>query len=150
MTPAEKDTLADAPPSDRSAYRNLFIYNSADPDTMLGGLWVAEGITNNNLYSMVEILCVFTDDFNLRDDNQRLVGRDEQPLQPGNYYIVTTGRSPLRFGHNSAHSKWVPSLSPRKPLYFVRSRCHLDPGFNPFITLYVTGICDALSPAHQE
>jgi len=105
MTPTEEDPLAHLSPSDRSAYRNLFLYNSADRDTVLGGLWVAEGVTNNNLYSMVEILCVFTDDFNLRDDNERLVGRDEQQLQPGNYYIVTTCRSPLRFGHNSAHSK---------------------------------------------
>lgn len=65
---------------------------------MLGGLWVAEGITNTNLYSMVEILCDFTEAFDLQDDNQRLIQRDKQLLKPGNYYIATTGRFPPCFG----------------------------------------------------
>jgi len=37
---------------------------------------------------MVEIICVFTDTFDLRDNNEQLVKRDEKPLQPGNYFIV--------------------------------------------------------------
>jgi len=55
---------------------------------LLGGLWIAEGTTNANLYYMVEIICVFTDTFDLRDNNEQLVKRDEKPLQPGNYFIV--------------------------------------------------------------
>jgi len=31
-----------------------------------------------------------------------------------------------------------------KSLYFVHSRGHPEPGFNRFVTLYVTGIWDAL------
>ncbi|PUU75871.1 hypothetical protein B9Z19DRAFT_1089387 [Tuber borchii] len=78
-------------PVNRSAWRNTHIYASDDRDTALGGLWVAEGITNTYLYSMVEIFCIFTDTFGLQDDSGRLVGRDEQPLRPGNYYIITNG-----------------------------------------------------------
>lgn len=97
MTLVEQDTLF-APPPNRSAYRNLFIYTSHNRGTVLGGLWVAEGITNTNLYSMVEILCDFTEAFDLQDDSQRLIQRDKQLLKPGNYYIATTGRFPPCFG----------------------------------------------------
>jgi len=101
MTSADQDMFECAPPINRLAFRNLFIYDSNHRDTALGGLWVAEGITNTNLYSMVEIICIFTDTFVLEDENQRLVEKDEQPLQPGNYYIASDGKSPLRFGHRS-------------------------------------------------
>ena len=45
---------------------------------------------------MVEIICLLTDTFDLRDNNEQLVERDEKPLQPGNYFIVSNGRSLLR------------------------------------------------------
>jgi len=35
----------------------------ATTDTLLGGLWISEGIANANLYSVVEIICIFTDTF---------------------------------------------------------------------------------------
>ena len=87
------------PPANRAAGRDTFIYDSNHRDTLLGGFWTAEGITNANLYCMVEIICLFTDTFDLRDNNERLVERDEKPLQPGNYFIVSNGRSLLRFLH---------------------------------------------------
>ncbi|KAG0128371.1 hypothetical protein HOY82DRAFT_489232 [Tuber indicum] len=79
------------PPNDRSAWRNAFIYASDNRSTILGGLWTAEGITNANLYSMIGIFCLFSDTFDLHDESEQLVERDLQPLQPGNYYIVTEG-----------------------------------------------------------
>jgi len=85
------------PPDNRAEGRDTFIYDSNHRDTLLGGLWIAEGITNANLYYMVEIICVFTDTFELRDNNEQLVKRDEKPLQPGNYFVVSNGRSLLRF-----------------------------------------------------
>ncbi|PUU75492.1 hypothetical protein B9Z19DRAFT_1102938 [Tuber borchii] len=94
MTSTDQDTFTyryDGPPINRTAYRNLFIYDSDNHDTVLGGLWVAEGVTNTNLYSMADILCIFTNAFDLQDDKQCLVERNEQPLRPGNYYIVTNG-----------------------------------------------------------
>jgi len=90
------DTLID---NDRAYGRDAFIYDSNHRDTLLGGLWIGEGTTNANLYDMVEIICVFTDTFDLRDNNEQLVKRDKQPLQPGNYFIVSNGRSLLRFLH---------------------------------------------------
>jgi len=77
---------------DRSPWRNTLIYASDKRDTVLGGLYAAEGTTSANLYSMVEIFCFFTGTFELHDDRGQLVARDGQQLQPGNYYIVTNGR----------------------------------------------------------
>ncbi|KAG0639123.1 hypothetical protein HOY80DRAFT_886772 [Tuber brumale] len=79
------------PSADRSGWRDTYIYASDNRSTVIGGLWVAEGITNANLYSMLEIFCSFSDTFNLQTESEQLVGRDLEPLQPGNYYIVTNG-----------------------------------------------------------
>ncbi|KAG0642776.1 hypothetical protein HOY80DRAFT_948802 [Tuber brumale] len=78
-------------PTNRSAWHDTHIYASNDRDTVLGGLRVAPGITNANLYSMVGIFCTITDTFDLQDGSQRLVERDEEQLRPGNYYIFTKG-----------------------------------------------------------
>jgi len=91
MASTDQDRVAYIQPTNRSAWHDTHIYASNDRDTVLGGLWVAPGITNANLYSMVEIFCTITDTFDLQDDSQRLVERDEEPLQPGNYYIFTKG-----------------------------------------------------------
>ncbi|RPB04293.1 hypothetical protein L873DRAFT_1833304 [Choiromyces venosus 120613-1] len=77
--------------ADRSAWRNTFIYDSNNRDTVLGGLWATPGITNTNLYSMLEIFCLFSNTFELHDEDGQLVEKDEAQLQPGNYYIVTKG-----------------------------------------------------------
>ncbi|RPA95771.1 hypothetical protein L873DRAFT_1697010 [Choiromyces venosus 120613-1] len=79
------------PSADRSAWRNTFIYDSKNRNTVLGGLWATPGITNANLYSMLEIVCLFSKTFELHDEDGQLVETDEAQLQPGNYYIVTTG-----------------------------------------------------------
>jgi len=50
-----------------------------------------------HLYSVLEVFCCFTGTFELHDDREQLVERDGQPLQPGNYYVVTNGRSLLCF-----------------------------------------------------
>jgi len=87
------------PADDRSPWRNAYIYASDNPSTVLGGLWVAEGVTNANLYSMLQVFCFFTDTFDLRDSSGQLVEKDGQPIKPGNYYIVTAGRFLLCFHH---------------------------------------------------
>ncbi|KAG0643721.1 hypothetical protein HOY80DRAFT_879731 [Tuber brumale] len=78
-------------PADRSAIRNTFFYASDDRDTQLGGLYTTPGITNDNFYEMVELVCLFSDTFELGDDNGQLVERDDEQLQRGNYYIATKG-----------------------------------------------------------
>jgi len=56
-----------------------------------------KGTTNANLYCMVEIICFLTDTFDLHNNNKQLVARNEKPPRPGNYCIVSNGRSLLRF-----------------------------------------------------
>ena len=78
----------------RSILHNTFIYSSDDLNVLLGGLWVSEGITNANLYSMIEIFCIFSDIFNLQYHHGPVVERDNSQLQPGDCFVVTNGRSP--------------------------------------------------------
>jgi hypothetical protein len=66
---------------------------------VLGGLVLTSGVTNNNFYSMIEILIIPTGDivledepyFFLRNDDGIEVEKDDHPLLPGNYYIVAKG-----------------------------------------------------------
>jgi hypothetical protein len=77
-------------PTNRSAGRNVHICDINDPTTVLGGLILTNGVTNANFYSMVEILFIFTGTFFLRDEDDTKIERDDDPLQPGKYCIVTT------------------------------------------------------------
>lgn len=75
----------------RSAGRNVHLYKVNNSTEVLGGLVLTNGITNTNFYSMVEILLIFTSTFFLRDERNTPIPKDSNSLQPGNYYIVTTG-----------------------------------------------------------
>jgi len=79
-------------PADRSLGRDVFIYDAKDPGKVLGGLILTNGVTNANFYSMVEILIIFGGDFSLLDDSGTKINRDDNPLQPGNYFIDADGR----------------------------------------------------------
>ncbi|KIX03031.1 uncharacterized protein Z518_06581 [Rhinocladiella mackenziei CBS 650.93] len=72
----------------RSVLWNVHIYDSNDPTTVIGGLSLTPGITNANLYVMIEILVIISSTFFLRDENETKIERDGHPLQPGKYYIV--------------------------------------------------------------
>ena len=79
--------------SDRAAGRNVHIYDSMDPNTVLGGLTITKGITNTNFYSMVGIIFVFSTDYTLRRGHKSgpIIKKDDRPLQVGNYFIITAG-----------------------------------------------------------
>ena len=77
----------------RTLSRDARIYASDSLYTLLGGLWIAEGTTNANLYSMLEIICIFSDTFDLQLHGGPLIKRDSSQLQPGNYFVVTNGKS---------------------------------------------------------
>ena len=85
------------PPRNRSAGRNVHIYNNKNRTTMLGGLILSPGVTNANFYAMIRILVEFTSrhfsrTFSLRDQSRTTIQENNQPLQPGNYYIITSGK----------------------------------------------------------
>ncbi len=80
----------------RSAGRNVHIYDASDPNTALGGLYVNNGVTNANFYSMVEIIFLFSSDYFLRDEGGNTTIRDDHPLRPDKYYIVTQGKVSMR------------------------------------------------------
>ncbi|KAI9880656.1 MAG: hypothetical protein M1830_001660 [Pleopsidium flavum] len=79
------------PTVNRTAGRNVFIYDVSNPNDVLGGLILTNGVTNANFYSMIEILFIFTRPVLLRHNSNTIIQRDDTPLWPGNYYIVTTG-----------------------------------------------------------
>jgi hypothetical protein len=80
-------------PGDRSRGRDVHIYDAKDPATVLGGLILTNGVTNSNFYSMVEILVLFMSDFELRDEADTKIERNDNPLQPGRYYIYAASKS---------------------------------------------------------
>ena len=110
------------PPLDRSPWRNAYVYAADNRSTVLGGLWVAEGVTNANLYSMVQVFCLFTDTFDLHDSCEQLVERDGQQLRPGDYYIVTAGRFLLCFHHKLGHYLlWIGSITVTDEVVLTRT-----------------------------
>ncbi|MCJ1256007.1 hypothetical protein MMC24_003826 [Lignoscripta atroalba] len=77
---------------DRSKGRNVSIFAANDPTrTVLGGLVLTNGVTNQNFYSMIEILLVFQSAFFLQGEGGVVIERNNDPLQPGNYYVSSTG-----------------------------------------------------------
>ena len=80
-------------PIDRSAGRNVHIYDDNDRNTVLGGLILNSGVTNANFYAMIRIFVEFERrTFSLRNQSGIEIQKDRQPLQPGKYYIVTLGK----------------------------------------------------------
>ncbi|KAF2465657.1 uncharacterized protein BDR25DRAFT_239571 [Lindgomyces ingoldianus] len=84
--PAQISTIA---PRDRSGGRDVHIYSIKDPATVLCGLILTNGVTNANFYSMMEILLLLSNDFELRDEDDTKVERNDNSLQPGKYYIIS-------------------------------------------------------------
>ncbi|KAG0133747.1 hypothetical protein HOY82DRAFT_584337 [Tuber indicum] len=111
---------------DRSAMRNTFIYAADNRDALLGGLWATPGITHSNFHSMLEIICVFSDTFELRDDNGQFVERDEEQLQPGSYYIATNGSITLT--EEVPLPRATSTQSGTRTASFREAVCHRDGG----------------------
>ncbi|KAL6243151.1 hypothetical protein RBB50_009702 [Rhinocladiella similis] len=78
------------PTRTRSDGRDVHIYDLHDPSTELGGLLLLPGVTNKNFYSMVEIIILFEGPFDLQDENEVTIQRDNSPLRPGNYFVKST------------------------------------------------------------
>jgi hypothetical protein len=86
------------PPLDRSAGRNVHIFDARYRDTSIGGLILTNGITNANLHAMIEIFVIFKSEYVLRNESDVKIEKDDSTLLPGNYYIASRGTS---FSNNS-------------------------------------------------
>ena len=86
--------------ADRFAARNVQIYDHKQPDTVLGGLYLAQNITNSNLYAMLDTFIAPTEipssqnSFNyfLQTKDGSVVARDNNFFKPEIYYLVATGK----------------------------------------------------------
>ena len=74
---------------------STFTYGANGPDTVLEGLILTNGVTNANFYSMVEVILFFNSNYVLRDQDDMILQRNDQPLHRGSYFIVTDGRCSL-------------------------------------------------------
>ena len=89
----------------RELGRNVYIYSDKDLSTILGGLVATPGITNSNLYSMIEIILKLTKEYTLNNEAGMAIPRDDQSLKPGKYIIVTAGLLTL------SDQLWLPRMS---------------------------------------
>ncbi|KAF8416258.1 HNH endonuclease-domain-containing protein [Tirmania nivea] len=77
----------------RSAGRDVHIYDANDPDIVLGGLILTNGVTNANFYSMVEVFLLFDSDYILRHEDGTELQRNDQPMRRGSYFVITDVRT---------------------------------------------------------
>lgn len=89
------------PPIDRSGGRNVHIFDAKKPTVVLGGLILSNGVTNANLYSMLDIFIVYEAPKDvplneekpfLRNNEGTKIEKNDDPLEPGEYYIITSCR----------------------------------------------------------
>jgi len=81
----------------RSVDRNVHIYDAREPNQELGGLLLTNGVTNKNLYDMINIILIIVHGtFILLHNSNHLaaskVPKDNTSLLPGDYYIVAAGK----------------------------------------------------------
>jgi len=93
--------------ANRSAGRDVHIYDAKHPDTVLGGLILTNGVTNTNFYSMVQVFLLFNSEYVLRYEDGTEVPRDEHALRPGKYYVVTIGRYLLISKYSGADAEFI-------------------------------------------
>lgn len=91
--------------STRSIDRNVYVFDNQEPTKVLGGLCITPGITNKSFHIMIEVLIVFNASFTLTREGL-IVPRNEDPLQPGNYYVVSDGQLPHVFIVKRLPSYW--------------------------------------------
>jgi len=81
------------PGDNRSVGRDVHIFDASDRSTSIGGLILTMGVTNANLYTMIEIFIFFDGEYILRNESDITIEKDDSLLQPGNYYIDSPRKS---------------------------------------------------------
>ncbi|PUU82987.1 hypothetical protein B9Z19DRAFT_1119963 [Tuber borchii] len=71
--------------------RNVHVYSVRYTNTVLGSLFATNGVTNTNLYSMVEIAFIFDNGYTLCGESGTTVQWDDHPLPEDRYPMNTAG-----------------------------------------------------------
>jgi hypothetical protein len=82
-----EDTRSTMPPLHRSRGRDVHIFDASDRDTSIGGLILTAGVTNANLYAMIDIFVILNGEYILRNESDTTIEKNDSLLLPGNYYI---------------------------------------------------------------
>jgi hypothetical protein len=82
-----EDTRSTILNHNRSAARDVHIFDASDRGTSIGGLILTAGVTNTNFYAMIEIFVIFNGEYILLNESGTTIEKDDSPLLPGNYYI---------------------------------------------------------------
>ena len=82
-----EETRCTMPPRNRSSSRDIHIFDASDRDSLIGGLILTAGVTNANLYTMIEIFVIFNGEYILRNESDTTIEKDDSLLLPGNYFI---------------------------------------------------------------
>ena len=99
-----EDTRSTMPPLNRSRCRDVHIFDARDRNTSIGGLILTAGVTNANLYAMIEIFVIFDGEdvlqnksstavegeYLLQNESNIVIEKDDSMLLPGNYYIYSS------------------------------------------------------------
>ena len=91
--------------ANRLAFRNVHIYDAKHRDTVLGGFFLAQELTNLSVYAMLDIFITCApsesislqnnvDNFFLRMENGEKVGKDNNLFKEGTYYLDATCEIP--------------------------------------------------------
>ena len=75
--------------TNRTAQRNVRIFSLQEPEVCVGGLVLTTGITHGGLYSMIDLIYLFSDGYLVRNEQGMWLNKDDHPLQKGNYCILT-------------------------------------------------------------
>ncbi|KAH8650824.1 HNH endonuclease-domain-containing protein [Tricladium varicosporioides] len=82
-----ENTRTPIPLHSRSAGRDVHIFDTHDRNTSIGGLILTAGVTNANLYAMIEIFVIFNGEYIIRNESDIMIEKNDSILLPGNYYI---------------------------------------------------------------
>ena len=84
--------------ADRSADRDILIYDAQKPDTLIGGLCLIQEFTNANIYAMLDIFVVLSvsyeteSPYTLRSSNGESVQRDNAVFKKGTYFLEAASK----------------------------------------------------------
>ncbi|TAQ87471.1 hypothetical protein B7494_g4204 [Chlorociboria aeruginascens] len=94
------------PSNNRSGGRDVHIFSSSDRSTLLGGLILTIGITNSNLYTMVEKFVIIKDEFVLR--NEKSINVNNEVLRGWSLSCLVAWRLNLIcFRRSSNRKAWL-------------------------------------------